>query len=519
MCGIVGFINKRYTGAGGEGVVLRDLLTAGTVRGHDGTGVFTAEYNALDKPTYMKTTLKGAELLADRSDWSDFGKDARFVVGHNRAATSGKLDESCTHPFVFEHVVGVHNGTVHGWRSIFPKTAANMDSEAIYEAMDAVEPDAKSITKVLASLKSEAYALVWYDVRTKQLHFARNSQRPLCFAQSDGNVWFASERLMLAWILDRNKVTVTHRSELATHTLLSLSMDASQETSIVGYTPDRFEYAPYVPARANSWADRYSNSYEDADYTFSSYPPARNQAQGSIPYAAPRAVKKNKADDYPPFIDVTQFGALPFLPGIQDIRPILYDALEDVVGVSVVRRTHTDVYANLLDAMATRFLDTPEVHVDLDCGAIYADLTVIKTSFIDKALYGYVTLNGEKYVTHVDVGDLTDLIRKCYETGCEQRATILSGVKIIGIRMYATGEVTLLLDPIKHEEEIVMVEGHSVAGGKGLTECIRYGTNNPAYQSTLSAIKYVASDWHKAWEKKVTVTQTAQRKLSGAGDY
>jgi len=51
-----------------------------------------------------------------------------------------------------------------------------------------------------------AFSLVWHDTRNNTLNFARNDERPLCLAYAHGIVYWASEELMLRWLLDRNKI-------------------------------------------------------------------------------------------------------------------------------------------------------------------------------------------------------------------------------------------------------------------------------------------------------------------------
>ena len=518
MCGIVAMINKRQTGAGyPEGGVLRDLMTAGTVRGHDGAGLFYAKYDELDAPVYMKTTERGAEMFRSKGEWDKMAMDSRFVVGHNRAATSGELIEADTHPFVYTNVVGVHNGTVRAWRSIFPKATATMDSSAIFEAIDGVDEDPTSITGVLSKLRHEAYALVWYDIRTNYLHLARNSQRPLNLAMTDANIWIASEKLMLAWIMGRNTATVQHVSALATHSLLSIPMDGKKETMLTKYEPESYAATSWAPYQGGHGWERGESGWQqnkvgNLGRNWSSVAPYDPTYDDGFDDDADWT-ESYKAADYPRYIDVRNFGTLPWLPGIKDVRPILYDAIHDVIGMPVMSdlpASSAYPYLDLSDAMSTHMLDVEGIHVDAEHSVITTDLVVVKTSFLDNTAMGYIVLNKVKYPCSVHLKD-DAMVQMCYNYGSRQFAAVLEGVSIVGVRLYHSGEIHLLLEDVAKDGGISVVQGKSLEGGAGLTECLTYGTKNPACTIGAFARKV---DWKLGWAKKVTVSQDMQVRMA-----
>ena len=170
MCGIVGVITSDYTQEDKE--VFADLVYFDTLRGEDSTGVLAI--NQDNKFLIRKEVLPGwhfLDLKQVTEDLRPYGNEWRFLIGHNRKATVGKVTRETAHPFLNEHISLVHNGTLSGdWRS---KGKGETDSMVITEVL------AKQGTKGLADLQG-AMALVWYDFNTKTINFARNDQRPDC---------------------------------------------------------------------------------------------------------------------------------------------------------------------------------------------------------------------------------------------------------------------------------------------------------------------------------------------------
>ena len=118
MCGIFGTFNTEGRGTGvTESRILRDLMTAGTVRGFDGTGMFFLDAEGKEPTLWLQKEAITGGAMAETVGRGTI--DSRFVVGHNRAATIGGVSTETTHPFSFEHVTGVHNGTFRAWRAMW----------------------------------------------------------------------------------------------------------------------------------------------------------------------------------------------------------------------------------------------------------------------------------------------------------------------------------------------------------------------------------------------------------------
>ena len=196
ICGIVGIAGDIYKK---EKAVFGDLLFFDSVRGEDSTGVLSIG----SKETRVDKCLGGPWNMKP----IQFDPITHAMLGHNRFATQGKVDIDGAHPFEFENVIGVHNGTVHHYQlKTFPGyNEFDIDSQIIYSQLNA-DPDPAEIWKKVDG----AMALVWYDKRTRKFNFARNTQRPLHYALSKNNrtiVW-ASERWMISVATSRREFEI-----------------------------------------------------------------------------------------------------------------------------------------------------------------------------------------------------------------------------------------------------------------------------------------------------------------------
>lgn len=202
MCGLVAVINKYRNGFSNDQLdVFEQLLFIDTLRGEDSTGVFGVSSDgnvnitkgAVDGPKFVNTSeWKAHRSKAFANGWA--------LIGHNRKATRGSINDENAHPFwVDDKLVLVHNGTLHGDHKKIADT--EVDSHAIAHALS----ENTDVEKVLQGINA-AYALIWYDIQNKALKVIRNSQRPLHWVETTGAVYIASEAEMLHMILSRNKI-------------------------------------------------------------------------------------------------------------------------------------------------------------------------------------------------------------------------------------------------------------------------------------------------------------------------
>jgi len=212
MCGIFGVLSAHSINKN-QGNFLIDAFQTGVVRGHHGTGMITVQPDG--SASGVSRAIAGGEFLSDDKTRKHLDKASRakLVVGHNRFTTSGEnIDEHC-HPFEYENVIGVHNGSVPDGplQKIDPDKSHVVDSSRIYAALDKADDP----IEVLKHIHTGAYALVWYDRRDKSLYMARNGQRPLHIAETAGGLVFSSELGMLGWLIARNSLAYKNVSAAA----------------------------------------------------------------------------------------------------------------------------------------------------------------------------------------------------------------------------------------------------------------------------------------------------------------
>ena len=201
MCGIIGVAGALNAL---DEKIYKELLHADVVRGKHATGmvlvkgkcreVFTHK-RALASPLYL-------ELGSVNKALTGFAQNS-VAIGHNRHATMGNSsDPEGAHPFSHGDITLVHNGSLTSHNTLttdyFP-----IDSEAICKAISV-----DGIELVVPKLRG-AFTLVWIDKDKDTLNFFRNSQRPMAIAWDSvmNKMWWASERDMLEWSLNRDTLT------------------------------------------------------------------------------------------------------------------------------------------------------------------------------------------------------------------------------------------------------------------------------------------------------------------------
>ena len=202
MCGIVGAAGHLLAR---DLTIFKQLLAADTFRGVHSTGVANIPINKKMEPDIGKACVEGWEATNYKPIDSVIRTTAHALIGHNRHATRGGVNRANAHPFFVEdQIVGCHNGTLdlHGSGKFMDDVHDfGTDSEAALTAI------ARMGAKEALESFIGAWAFVWYDYESNTLNFTRNSQRPLTLAYKPdtfSELFWASERKMLEWILDRN---------------------------------------------------------------------------------------------------------------------------------------------------------------------------------------------------------------------------------------------------------------------------------------------------------------------------
>lgn len=201
MCGLVGIAGKlTYQ----DEATMKRLLVLDSFRGMDSTGL--AAVRTANGDSFIS---KIASHPFDLFDTKSFDKvllasSSSVFLGHNRAATVGKVVGANAHPFQSGSIVGAHNGTLefNCWtdleKSIGEQTGT--DSQAIFIGIDKL-----GVEEVITNLEEGstpargAWALTWVDTENMTINFLRNKHRPLWFAfdKTCNRIIWASEWEMI----------------------------------------------------------------------------------------------------------------------------------------------------------------------------------------------------------------------------------------------------------------------------------------------------------------------------------
>lgn len=188
MCGLVGvagYISQK------EENVFKRLLELDTIRGPHSTGVLAVDAGGNTE------IVKKVGTPWDLYQYKQFDDLLRaslcVLMGHNRWATKGKINQINAHPFEHGHIIGAHNGTLRGQYLLPDYKQFEVDSDNIFYSMSVLGVD-ETISKTCG-----AFALTWYDAEQETMNFIRNDERPLyiCETEDKRTVYWASEPWML----------------------------------------------------------------------------------------------------------------------------------------------------------------------------------------------------------------------------------------------------------------------------------------------------------------------------------
>lgn len=200
MCGLVGILSKSKSGFFyKDKTIFLQMLISDMFRGLDSTGCFSV--NRFGNLKMIKDASPASYFINKKETRGFFDKmisESHVMIGHNRKATMGVVEDKNAHPFIEGNVCLVHNGTLTNHYKLADRT---VDSNAVAAHIN--EHGYKSMLKQIEG----AYALIWYNAAEKMVYFCRNAERPLHLVETTDKIYLASEPKMLDWILDRNDIS------------------------------------------------------------------------------------------------------------------------------------------------------------------------------------------------------------------------------------------------------------------------------------------------------------------------
>lgn len=215
------------------------------MRGDDSTGVIAVE---TDTTFHIMKEAVEAAWFVPQLQYGTLGRKlystGKALIGHNRKGTVGKIKDDTAHPFVVDETFAmVHNGTLNG-HNLLAKTEVDSEALAIVLAKAFEEEDYKGALEEILPRVYGAYAVAMYDQRHNVVRLLRNKERPLAMVETTNAWYFASEGLMLHWVLARNGYTAKELETLKSvpeDTLVTFDLDLNtcveEKITVKKYTP------------------------------------------------------------------------------------------------------------------------------------------------------------------------------------------------------------------------------------------------------------------------------------------
>ena len=275
MCGIV-IMGCKYPGAR-DVDMFEELLFADTFRGPHSTGVHSL-FQLVDKGEIVTETRKkmldGPAFIASKF-WPEVsekrvpGATANSVlikrpfcmIGHNRWATKGGINDANAHPFTHDHITMVHNGTLRDQTILPEHKRFEVDSDNVAYALANWGAE-----KTIQNLNG-AFTLVWHDAKEQTVNIIRNSERPFHLAKTTTGDWFgASEEAMLKWILARQKTPVaiaeSFECEVGVQYIFDVSTGKFLPKENVKHTLPTFRYVYQGFSQSSTTYAGYDDDYD-----------------------------------------------------------------------------------------------------------------------------------------------------------------------------------------------------------------------------------------------------------------
>lgn len=198
MCGLVGVFGHITHKMD---MTFCDLLNVDVIRGDDSTGVASVIKGEAET-NILKGAVLPAELMGDAKFLPMMRKNNILLMGHNRSATVGFVDDANSHPFVHGSITLAHNGTLKQVRSVPEGNDFITDSEAICNAINQW-----GVEDVWPCLDGAA-TLTFWDAINKTFNIVSNGKRPFHWVYNEDKtaMIYASEAWMIRGVAERHKL-------------------------------------------------------------------------------------------------------------------------------------------------------------------------------------------------------------------------------------------------------------------------------------------------------------------------
>lgn len=289
MCGIVL--------AGGSSLISRDIelfekmLICDMFRGEHSTGVMAGYKPVANEPTFvrvdkaavpgdvfvrskmwddLKQLTKTTESLYTKGTFITTKTFPKFLIGHNRYATQGAINNVNAHPFQHGHITLCHNGTLNDQTLLPDHKRFAVDSENVCYAVSEW-----GIERTIQNLDG-AFTLLWYDDNLKTVNIIRNDERPFHLVETSTGDWFgASEEDMIMWLMTRRKYGPTVKRHFECEVGVQYVFDVSNGFKF------QEEIKHELPKFTYKWGG-YSTSYYSRSYSsYDHYDSSKKNVDGN----------------------------------------------------------------------------------------------------------------------------------------------------------------------------------------------------------------------------------------------
>lgn len=189
MCGILGFSSK--TNNYDLEKIKTLMLCNSYERGGDGLGIFTP------KTGVIKDNVSAQKFILSE-DFKNKLLDDKILIGHARKSSSGGKTVNNTHPFEYDNIVAVHNGTLQKHSELareynLKHTDWYIDTHVICKALslDITKKGYDVYPEVFTKYQGFA-TIVYYSKETNSIYVHRDKDREIYYGFIDNSLYISS---------------------------------------------------------------------------------------------------------------------------------------------------------------------------------------------------------------------------------------------------------------------------------------------------------------------------------------